>query len=146
MVVVSLRLELLIRVDEGVMRRLMPLIKRRGLSNLKLILKKVVWGYLRSIWAQYLFRAHLRLRRSESVVIVGGWWRLKSATLLSWSLFIVLFLLLNPNAAGISNFLGLSQISFINWTLLKNINDNFLIFSWKFVITIFLWIILWLWT
>ena len=35
MVVVSLRLELLIRIDKGIMRRLMPLIKRRRLSNLK---------------------------------------------------------------------------------------------------------------
>ena len=104
MVVVSLRLELLIRVDKGIMRRLMPLIKRRRLSNLKCNFKylkiqvyfiklifKVVWGYLRSKWGQYLFRAHLRLRRSESVVVVGGWRRLESTTLFSWSLLIIYY-------------------------------------------------------
>ena len=35
---------------------------------------------------------------------------------------------------------------FIIWIFLKHINDNFRNFSWQFVITIFLKIIIWLWT
>ena len=38
------------------------------------------------------------------------------------------------------------QISVIIWIFLKNINDNFRNFSWQFVITIFVKIIIWLWT